>query len=57
MQKTIDEQGAWLRWVVMGRSEALVAFAVLITEQKVVRVSAPVAKKIANPFVDTSGSA
>jgi hypothetical protein len=39
------------------RSEALLAFAVLMTEQKVAKVSAPVAEKISDTFVGISGSA
>jgi hypothetical protein len=39
------------------RSEALLAFAVLMTEQKVAKVSAPVAEKISDTFVSISGSA
>jgi hypothetical protein len=39
------------------RSEALLAFAVLMTEQRVAKVSAPVAEKISDTFVSISGSA
>jgi hypothetical protein len=39
------------------RSEALLAFAVLMTERKMVRVSTPVAEKISDTVVCISGSA
>jgi hypothetical protein len=39
------------------RSEAQLAFAALMTEEKVVRVAAPLAEKISDTFVRISGSA
>jgi hypothetical protein len=39
------------------RSEALLAFAVLMTEEKVVRVFAPLVGKISETFIRISGTA